>query len=93
MDEEIEKRVKHMTFRDFSISQCPEDIWEKFMEFAKIEAKNSYAIALKLLLDRNEVNAISLFLYERLQVLEDRVNEWENKCIKNKTKRMGSRGE
>ena len=77
----IQKRVSDMTTRTFWITNCPEDVWKEFNEYAKTQTNNNYSVALKLLLGLYKTDAKSSVLYERFIDLNKRVNEIEKNII------------
>lgn len=79
--ENIQKRVNDMTTRTFWITNCPEDVWREFNEYAKTQTNNNYSIALKLLLGISKTDAKSSVLYERFIDLDKRVIDIENNII------------
>jgi hypothetical protein len=76
---DVRKRVMSITTRNFTISGCPEDVFQRFSKYAKENAADGYWMAIKQLLDIAETNAKELMLFERLEELSDRMNELENK--------------
>jgi len=95
-EKSIKERVESITLRKFWISDCPEEVYQRFVDFCKKETNNGYAMGIKLLLDAWEKNAIELMLYEKIIALEDwrdmHIAQHQNKK-KNKIKTLGKRNE
>lgn len=73
----MKDRVEEMTTRNFWIANCPEKIYNQFVDYAKRETENSYARALKELLMIAETDAKTILLYERMLAIEDRLCKLE----------------
>jgi len=78
-DKNIKDKVEDMTTRNFTISGCPEKVFQRFSSYAKEHAADGYWMAVKQLLDIVDTNAKEVMLYERLMELTDRVNALETK--------------
>lgn len=68
-------RVEAICTRNFTICNCPEEVFQRFTKFSKKEAADYYAMGLKILLDKAETQAKDLVLFDRLLQIEDRLNE------------------
>lgn len=82
MAEEIKDRVLNITSRNFSITKCPEKVFQQFIEFCKEESNDNYSMGLKLLLDARRTNIKEVLLYEQYMELNDRVNQLEERAEK-----------
>ena len=77
----IQERVKDRTTRNFWVTNCPEEIWEEFNDYAKKETNNNYSIAIKLLLGIAKTNAKESVMYERYIKIEKRIQDMENNIV------------
>jgi len=95
-EENIKERVdSDVVTLNFTVSNCPETIYNRFVDYCKKNAGNYYAMGLKQLLDTAEADAKSLMLYEKIIALEVRITELEGKKDEKarlKPKTMGSGG-
>ena len=94
-EKSIKERVELITTRNFTVSACPETVFQRFVNFCKRETNNNYAMGIKILLDAYETHAKELVLYEKLLELEDRVTALEEKVFgtKQKPKTFGKQEE
>ena len=74
-----EKNVDELISRNFTITQCPEDVFQRFAKFCKKETNNFYAMGLKILLDSFEDDVIHKVILEKVFELEKKVEEKESK--------------
>ena len=86
-EKNIKERVELITTRNFTISACPEKVFQRFVSFCKQETNNNYAMGIKLLLDVYEKNAKELVLYEKLLDHEDRLIALEEAVFGKKEKK------
>lgn len=76
---ELKERIKDVMTYSFTVNKCPSDVYERFCKFALSETRDDYAMALKVLLERNDANSLMLTLHQMvlelretiMQVLED----------------------
>ena len=73
MSEEIKERVMEITTRNFSITKCPERVFQDFVAFAKKETNDNYSMALKMLLDAKEANIKEVILFEQYMELKQEI--------------------
>jgi len=73
------ERINKITTRDFYISKCPEDTYQRFVAFCSRETLNYYALGLKYLLDFAETNAKDAVFFQRLLAMEERIIALEEK--------------
>ena len=77
-EKSLKEKVDMLTTRNFSITRCPEIVWEDFVNFCKRESGDSYSMGIKLLLDSYKTNAKELMLYQRILDIEARMSMLEN---------------
>lgn len=87
--EAIRERVQDMVSRNFSITKCPEKVYEKFVTFCKEETNNNYSMGLKVLLDAKEANIKEVVLFEQYIELKKRVESLESGEEPDKPKTFG----
>lgn len=89
-DCELKKKVDALTARDFWISKCPEYTYQHFIQYARKQAGNNYAVALMQLLRIADADAKTMLLYEKIEKLEQRLDSMESLTIEeDKTKDNG----
>ncbi|MEK6883030.1 MAG: hypothetical protein AABY22_25625 [Nanoarchaeota archaeon] len=86
---DMKQRIKEMTTRNFTVTNCPETVFERFSHYARREAGDYYAMAIKQLLDTADANVKELVLFQEVQELKDRLHIVENKEDKKKHKTFG----
>ena len=70
---DLRERIKEITSFDFYIKKCPSDIYERFCTFAISETRDDYAMALKVLLERNDANSLMLTLHQMVLELRETI--------------------
>lgn len=83
---DLKGRIKDVTTFSFTVNKCPSDIYARFCKFALSETRDDYAMALKVLLERNDANSLMLTLHQMvleiretiMQMIED-IEKLKNK--------------
>ena len=70
---ELRERIKDIMTYDFYIKKCPSEIYERFCKFAISETRDDYAMALKVLLERNDGNSLMLTLHQMVLELRETI--------------------
>ncbi|MEA2036013.1 MAG: hypothetical protein U9O94_00785 [Nanoarchaeota archaeon] len=61
--------------RTFTISKCPVNIYDEFVDFAKKETGNNYAMAIRLLIERAKNSEKAVLMMSEIQnIRNDLVN-------------------
>lgn len=63
-------KLKNMMTRNFSITKCPDKVYQAFVEFCQGETNDNYSMGLKLLLDMKNANIKEVVLYEQYMELK-----------------------
>lgn len=92
-DHGVKERVDDMTYRVFTIKDCPEKTYKRFIAWCEANSKNQtyviYHLGLKMLLDAVETNAKDIMLLEKIQELDDRLTALEEKEVEPVKERKG----
>jgi len=75
---DLKERIKSITTFDFYVKKCPSDVYERFCKFAINETRDDYAMALKVLLERNDANSIMLTLHQFVIELREEIENIKN---------------
>ena len=83
MSEEDTKREKviSMTTRNFSITKCPERVYEDFVGFCREETNENYSMGLKLLMDARKVNIKEALLFEQYMEVKAELRELRESMV------------
>lgn len=74
---EIREKVVNLVTRNFSITKCPEKVYERFVKFCREETNDNYSMGLKSLLDARDANIKEILLFEQYMELNERVCKLE----------------
>ena len=81
--------IQSMVTRNFSITKCPEIVFNKFVNFCKAETNDNYSMGLKLLLEAKEVNVKEVVLFEHYMEIKEELAELNHKVSQLETKKKG----
>jgi hypothetical protein len=74
-DKDIKQRVSELTTINFSITKCPEKVFQRFTDFCRKETGNNYSFGLKLLLDGMEGNIKEALIFEQYIELKAEIED------------------
>jgi len=86
---DVKDRVESLTTRNFYVSNCPEKVYKRFVDYAVRETGNNYAMAVKQLLDIAEGDVQQAMMYEKVIKLEEKVAMLEETLLGTKEERKG----
>ncbi len=67
MEEKKEMNVNGVDARTFTISKCPANIYNEFVDFARRETGNNYTMAIKLLMERAKNHEKTVSMLSEIQ--------------------------
>jgi len=73
--EKIQERVADLTTINFSITKCPEKVFQRFSDFCKSETNNNYSFGLKQLLDGMDGNIKEAVIFQQYIELKAEVED------------------
>ena len=74
---ELNERVQALVTRNFSITKCPERVYDDFVNFCKDETNDNYSMRLKMLLEARKTNIKEVILYEQYMELKHEFEEFK----------------
>ena len=80
-DKSIKDKVHELVTRNFSITKCPEAVYEDFVKFAKEETSDNYSMALKMLIEGMKANIKEVHLYEQYMELKAEFAEFKESIL------------
>ena len=72
-NESVRDKTLKLVTRNFSITKCPEKVFQDFSKFCKDETNDNYSFGLKMLLDFKNTNIKEVVLYEQYMEMKARV--------------------
>jgi hypothetical protein len=74
-EKKITERVKDLTTVNFSITKCPQKVYEEFVAFCKEETNDNYSMGLRDLLNGMKSNIKEVVLYQQYMETKDELNQ------------------
>lgn len=79
MDEEetttTRDKVMKMATINFSITKCPQKVYEEFVMFCQSETNDNYSMGLKMLIELYKTNAKENHIFNKLEELESEIEQ------------------
>ena len=70
---EIKERLKNITTINFSVTKCPQKVYEDFVDFCKQETNDNYSMGLRDLLASRKASIKEVVLFQQYMELKDEV--------------------